>query len=96
MVFLCSLSKQKTKKDHTTNNRTLVLPKVVVCTYIYGFSSITKCTCNIVVVYVAVSWPQQHLVILLVNYEAIKSIGANGVARNNHRDNRNVGEAIEN
>jgi len=49
-----------------------------------------------VVVYVAVSWPQQHLVILLVNYEAIKSIGANGVARNNHRDNRNVGEAIEN
>ena len=28
-----------------------------------------------VVVYVAVSWPQ-HLVILLVNYKAIKSIGA--------------------
>ena len=41
----------------------------------YGFSSITKCTCNMVVVYVAVSWPQ-HLVILLVNYKAIKSIGA--------------------
>ena len=74
--LLYALSKQKTKKDHTTNNRTLVLPKVVVCTYIVGFSSITKCTCNIVVVYVAVSWPQQHLVILLVNYEAIKSIGA--------------------
>ena len=36
-VFCILYLNRRPKKDHTTNNRTLVLPKVVVCTYIWFF-----------------------------------------------------------